>query len=114
MKNFQNYHLLLFIFSLLAKLGMNANILITVIGVASSQHLVMNRLADSMGERGHNVTVLNAIFSPSVKSIPLKYGKEISYRVVSDVSFWKSLQIILAFMYSLFLGSFYIISYLRQ
>lgn len=76
--------LLLSLLFIMPKMGESANILVTAVSVAGSQNLVMYRLADLMGQRGHNVTMLKAEFFPEAKSIPLKHAKEISYSLIKD------------------------------
>lgn len=58
------------------------SILVTVLGVSGSQNLVMYRLAEYLGQRGHDVVVLKAEVFPEAKSIPLKHAKELSYELL--------------------------------
>jgi len=60
------------------------NILVSVVGIAASQNLVMYRLAELLAQRGHNVTVLNANVFSNVKTAPLKLANELSYEAIKD------------------------------
>ncbi len=57
-------------------------ILISVLGVSGSQNLVMYRLAEYLGQHGHDVLILKAEVFPEAKSIPLKFSKELTYELV--------------------------------
>lgn len=52
--------------------------------MSASQNLIMYRLAEILGQAGHNITILNKIIFPDAKTPKLVYSKEILYNVVKN------------------------------
>uniref|UniRef100_A0A914VDN0 glucuronosyltransferase n=1 Tax=Plectus sambesii TaxID=2011161 RepID=A0A914VDN0_9BILA len=67
-------------------------ILITTVGLAGSQNLVMYRLADLLGAHNNDVTILKWIVNPEAPQPKLKYAKEISYPLVGGEDPWESIE----------------------
>lgn len=59
-------------------------ILITLPGISGSQNLVMFRLAESLGERGNDVKILNYNILSEAKRTPLKYAEEIIFNITDS------------------------------
>uniref|UniRef100_A0A914WEH4 glucuronosyltransferase n=1 Tax=Plectus sambesii TaxID=2011161 RepID=A0A914WEH4_9BILA len=59
-------------------------ILVTCLGISASQNLIMYRLADMLGARGNDVTVLKWEMFSEAKGMKLKYAKEIVYPMILD------------------------------
>uniref|UniRef100_A0A914X8A0 glucuronosyltransferase n=1 Tax=Plectus sambesii TaxID=2011161 RepID=A0A914X8A0_9BILA len=59
-------------------------ILVTCLGASASQNLIMYRLADMLGARGNDVTVLKWELFSEAKGIKLEYAKEIVYPMILD------------------------------
>ena len=59
-------------------------VLITSVGMSSSQNLFFYRLGELLAEAGHDVTVLNSVILPEMKRPKPVRIKEISYRAVTD------------------------------
>ena len=78
--------ILLFTITFIAHCSLNLifvhsyNIVVTTVGVAASQNLIMYRLADMLGQRGHDVTDLKDGILPEVKFPKLQFAKEINYQ----------------------------------
>uniref|UniRef100_A0A914WFX4 glucuronosyltransferase n=1 Tax=Plectus sambesii TaxID=2011161 RepID=A0A914WFX4_9BILA len=59
-------------------------ILVTCLGTSGSQNLIMYRLADMLGARGNDVTVLKWELFSEEKGVKLEYAKEIVYPMALD------------------------------
>lgn len=75
-----------FIFFLLQlfAFGYGYKILVTVLGLSGSQNLIMYRLAEILGKKGHEVTILKKEIIPEAKTPKLTYSKEIAYNAIND------------------------------
>lgn len=70
--------------SLLVICGHGYKVLVTVVGISSSHNLFMYRLAELLGEHGHNVTILKKEIFASAKTPKLSYSREIAYDAVAN------------------------------